>query len=123
MQSYVEQAIQTYCSNIILNYHNHFGDEAEEIFDELSGLVLHRINNSDMKIVWGTANVNDLINEGIFYSFSEGKLLPTKPALRVVGESPHVLRAIRTALSMALENMLETYSNQVQICANELGRD
>jgi hypothetical protein len=107
MRSYTEKAILNYTSSIILNYHNHYSslDEHEEIFNELSGGVIYRVNNCGIKQIWGAGTCVEMLKDGMFYSFSEGKLVPVKPALRCVGETPHLTRALRQALSLNLEDL------------------
>lgn len=121
MRSYVEKAIQTYTENLILNYNNQISNnESEEIFNELTGGVIFRRNNSDVKVYWGEQSARSLLDDGIFYSFSEGKIVQAKPALKAVGNTQHLLRALRNALCMALEDILEPYAQQVTITAREL---
>lgn len=49
VQSYVEQALSNYIHPVVLNYHNQYSSfmETEEIFYELSSMVVHRVENNE----------------------------------------------------------------------------
>lgn len=112
MKSYVEKAISNYVWSIILNYHNHYNSlkETEEIFNEMSQSVICKKNNQDEKYVWNPPSLDQMLKDEIYYSFQMSKLEQVKPALWVVGESPHLLWALWHALTINLEALLQNFA-------------
>jgi hypothetical protein len=110
VSSYIEQAMSNYIRPIVLNYHNHYNSmqETEEIYYELTDIVVHKVVNNKSHKCWKTSE-EDLKNDNIFYSFKYSKLHEIEPAFLIGPESPVLCRALRYGMCLKLEEMYSQY--------------
>ncbi|CAI2364370.1 unnamed protein product [Moneuplotes crassus] len=112
MQSYVEQALANYIHPVVLNYHNQYSSfkETEEIFYELSSMVVHRVENNKTHSCWN-ADIEEMKKDNMFYHFKFDKLKEIDPPFFAEGtETPLLLRALRYGMCLKLEEMMAQYN-------------
>ena len=124
MKSYIDKAMSNYVSAIIVNYHNQYSTlkEHEEIFNEMTGGVIYKVENSGLHLIWGEASLKEMEKDRMFYGFSEKKLMAMNPSFLCSLETPLLCRALRYGIAMKLEDLFTDYVKNIEMCISLLGR-
>lgn len=124
MKSYIDKAMSNYVKAIIVNYHNQYSTlkEHEEIFNEMTGGVIYKVENSGLHTVWANATIKEMEKDKMYYSFNDKKLMPVEPAFLCSLETPLLCRALRYGVAMKLEDLFTDYVKNIEICIGLLGR-
>lgn len=125
MKSYIDRAMANYVKAIIVNYHNQYSmlKEHEEIFNEMTGGVIYKVQNSGLKCIWGAATVKDMEKDKMYYEFNDKKLMPMNPSFLCSLEAPMLCRALRYGVALKLEDLFTDYAKNIDICIGLLGRN
>ena len=111
MKSYIDKATSNYVKSIILNYHNHYSQfqEHEEIFNEITGGVIYKVNSPEIHLIWGKTNKKEMENDKMYYSFDDQKLMAANPSFLWSHETPLLCRALRYGVASKLEDLFADY--------------
>jgi len=124
MRSYIDKAMSNYVKSIILNYHNQYSSikEHEEIFNEMTGGVIYKIQNSKFHYIWLNATVKEMEKDNMYYEFDEDHLVQLNPAFLCNLELPVLIRALRYGVALKLEDLFSDYVKNIETCISLLGR-
>ena len=124
MKSYIDKAMSNYVRAVILNYHNQYSTlkEHEEIFNEMTGGVIYKVQNSGLHLIWGGATVKEMEKDRMFYQFKDKKLMPMNPSFLCSLETPLLTRALRYGIALKLEDLFTDYVKNIEVCIGLLGR-
>mmetsp|Transcript_24313 Transcript_24313/g.24230 ORF Transcript_24313/g.24230 Transcript_24313/m.24230 type:complete len:179 (+) Transcript_24313:683-1219(+) len=118
VRSYIDKAMSNYVRAIILNYHNQYSTmkEHEEIFNEMTGGVIYKIENSKLHYIWDKSSLKEMQNDKMYYEFDKDDLVQLKPAFLCSLELPILTRALRYGVAMKLEDLFTDYIKNIDTC-------
>ena len=124
MNSYIDKAMSNYVRSIIVNYHNQYSvlKEHQEIFNEMTGGVIYKVQSSGLHLIWGDATIKEMEKDKMFYNFKDKKLMPMNPSFLCTLETPLLCRALRYGVSLKLEDLFTDYAKNIETCISLLGQ-